>query len=167
MTRRCTLKIRKIRLLMFFLLASLLLINSNALHAQMTPPPPPFIIEGQSKGAEGTILPGSEGTSQTPSLTAPRVIPSRAQPTATAPGSPTPASSTNATNLRNPVIIKGRDSGPSRASEAEKAGTEEIQPPSPTPQIPPGRQTAAKGSERMVTLDFNNVDLQQFVTFIS
>lgn len=167
MTRRCTLKIRKFRLLMFFLLASLLLINSNALHAQMTPPPPPLVIEGQSNGAEGTILPGSEGTSQTPSLSAPRVIPSRAQPTATDPGSPTPAGSTNPANRRNPLLIKGRDLGPSRVSEAEKAGTEEIQPPTTPQQIPSGRQTAAKGSERMVTLDFNNVDLQTFVKFIS
>src|SRR3972149_6141335 len=114
MTRRCNLKIRKFRLLMFFLLASLLLINSNALHAQMTPPPPPFIIEGQPTGAEGTILPGSEGTSQTPPLTAPREIPSRAQPTATAPGTPTPAGAANPANLRTPLLIKERAIGASR-----------------------------------------------------
>ena len=160
MTRRCNLKISKFRLLMFILLASLLMISSNALHAQMTPPPPPLIIEGETTGAEGTY--------QTPSLTAPRVIPSHAQPAVTVPGSPTPADSTKPANLRPPLLIKGRDMGPSMASEAEKTRTEEIQPPSPTPQIPhPGRQSSAKGSDRMVTLDFNNVDLQTFVKFIS
>ncbi|MCC6543224.1 MAG: type II secretion system secretin GspD [Nitrospirae bacterium] len=155
-------------MLMFFLLASLLLINFNSLHAQMNPPPPPVNDEGQTTGSEGTILPESEGTFQTQPLTLPRVIAPRSQSPAATPGSPAAAGANNPANLRNPLFFRGRDTGTTTTvSEAEKTGAEEIQPPSNPPQIPSGRQTAAKGSERMVTLDFNNVDLQTFVKFIS
>ncbi len=152
---------------MFFLLPLLLLNISNSLHAQMTPPSPPVFLEGQTTGAEGTILPGSEGTSPAPARTAPREIPSRTLPAAAGPESQTPPGTRSPANLRPPVVIKGRDMGASRALDAEKAGTDEPQTPSAPPQIPAGRQAAAKSGERMVTLDFNNVDLQTFVKFIS
>src|SRR3990172_10625529 len=151
MTRGCNLKIMQFGLLRLFLLPALLLISSHALHAQMSPPFPPLFFEGQTTGAEGTILRGSDGTYPAPSRTAPRAL-----PPSTAPGSPAPAVSPGPANLRPPVIIKGRDTGATtRALEEEKT------------QLPSGKQTVAKSGDRMVTLDFNNVDLQTFVKFIS
>ena len=155
MTRGCNLKIMQFRLFTIFLLPALLLISSHALHAQMSPPFPPLFLEGQTTGAEGTILRGSDGTYPAPSRTAPRVIPQRALPPATAPEPTAPAVSPGPANLRPPIVIKGRNTGATRALEEEKT------------QLPSGKQTVAKSGDRMVTLDFNNVDLQTFVKFIS
>src|SRR3989304_216658 len=166
MTRGCNLKIMQFRLFTIFLLPALLLISSHALHAQMSPPFPPMFMEGQTTGAEGTILRGTDGTYPAPSRTAPRALPPSTAP-ATAPESSAPAVSPGPANLRPPIIIKGRDTGETRALEEEKTGTGEIASPSTPPQLPSGKQTAAKSGDRMVTLDFNNVDLQTFVKFIS
>src|SRR3990170_238895 len=164
MTRGCNLKIMQFRLLTIFLLPALLLISSHALHAQMSPPFPPMFMEGQTTGAEGTILRGTDGTYPAPSRTAPRALPpSTAPATAQEP----PAVSPGPANLRPPVIIKGRNTGATRALEEGKTGTEETVSPSTPPQLPSGKQTVAKSGDRMVTLDFNNVDLQTFVKFIS
>src|SRR3990170_1692432 len=164
MTRGCNLKIMQFRLFTIFLLPALLLISSHALHAQMSPPFPPMFMEGQTTGAEGTILRGSDGTYPAPTRTAPRALPpSTAPATAQEP----PAVSPGPANLRPPVIIKGRNTGATRALEEGKTGTEETVSPSTPPQLPSGKQTVAKSGDRMVTLDFNNVDLQTFVKFIS
>src|SRR3989304_8764888 len=165
MTRGCNLKIMQFRLFTIFLLPALLLISSHALHAQMSPPFPPMFMEGQTTGAEGTILRGTDGTYPAPTRTAPRALPpSTAPATAQEP----PAVSPGPANLRPPVIIKGRDTGATtRALEEEKTGSGEIASPSTTPQLPSGRQTAAKSGDRMVTLDFNNVHFQTFAKFLS
>jgi len=164
MTRGCNLKIMQFRLFTIFLLPALLLISSHALHAQMSPPFPPMFMEGQTTGAEGTILRGTDGTYPAPSRTAPRALPpSTAPATAQEP----PAVSPGPANLRPPIVIKGRNTGATRALEEGKTGTEETVSPSTPPQLPSGKQTVAKSGDRMVTLDFNNVDLQTFVKFIS
>src|SRR3990170_7885534 len=112
MTRGCNLKIGQFGLLRLFLIPALLLISSHALHAQMRPPFPPLFLEGQTTGAEGTILRGSDGTYPAPSHTAPRALPpSTAPATAQEP----PAVSPGPANLRPPIVIKGRNTGATRA----------------------------------------------------
>ncbi len=155
--------------MIFFLVPALWLITSHELYAQISPPFPPLFFEDQAAGAEGTFLPGSEGTSQVSPRSMQRAIPGAAPPAiapAIVPETPAPAGPTGPTNLRPPLVIKGKDRA-SRAVEAERPGTEEIQSPATPPQLPSGRQSLAKSGDRMVTLDFNNVDLQTFVKFIS
>src|SRR3989304_813189 len=127
MTRGCNLKIMQFRLFTIFLLPALLLISSHALHAQMSPPFPPLFFEGQTTGAEGTILRGSDGTYPAPSRTAPGVTAPRALPPSTAPAAAQepPAVSPGPANLRPPIVIKGRNTGATRALEEGKTGTEE------------------------------------------
>src|SRR3990170_4657673 len=98
-------------------------------------------LENQAGGAEGTLFLGSEGTYPTsPPAMAPAMVPE----------SPAPS------GLRPPLVIKGRD-----------RGSKAVEPDASPPQLPSGKQSLAKNGDRMVTLDFNNVDLQTFVKFIS
>ncbi len=106
---------------------------------------------GQAAGSEGTFLRGYEGTYPvSPPAKSPAMVPqSPAQP-----------------GLRPPLVIKGRDRTP-KTGETEHGITQEMKSPASPPQLPSGKQSLAKSGDRMVTLDFNNVDLQTFVKFIS
>ncbi|MCC7201506.1 MAG: type II secretion system secretin GspD [Nitrospirae bacterium] len=132
-----------------------------------------MFLEEQTAGTEGTILQGSEGTSAVQQRIMPRAIAPRALPppaSAPSPAAEPPApdgQSGSPYSLKPPVLIKGRDMGAAKAPEAEAPGTEDIASPAAPPQLPSGKRSAAKGGDRMVTLDFNNVDLQTFVKFIS
>src|SRR3972149_9653277 len=141
MTRRCNLKIKHFPLWILFLVTALLLETPHVIYAQISPPRPPMSLENQAGGAEGTLFLGSEGTYPTsPQAMAPEMVPE----------SPAPS------GLRPPLVIKGRD-----------RGSKAVEPDASPPQLPSGKQSLAKSGDRMVTLDFNNVDLQTFVKFIS
>lgn len=127
----------------------------DTLHAQISPPLPPMSTADQAAGSEGTFLRGNEGTYPvSPPATAPAMAPAMVPPS--------PAQS----GLRPPLVIRGRDRTP-KTGETEHGITQEMKSPASPPQLPSGKQSLAKSGDRMVTLDFNNVDLQTFVKFIS
>ena len=120
-----------------------LLKTTDNLWAQMSPPLPSMISAGPAAGTEGTIPPlprprGRGGERVIPPITGNTVQP----PGLTQPPQPQPQ-----VNLPQPT---------------ESPSPQPVPPPKPMAQQPP-----AKASDRMVTLDFNNVDLQTFIKFIS
>lgn len=120
-----------------------LLKTTGNLWAQMSPPLPSMISAGPAEGTEGTIRtpppPRGRGVERViPPITGNRIQP----PGLTQPPQPQPR-----VNLPPPT---------------ESPSPQPVPPPQPMAQQPP-----AKASDRMVTLDFNNVDLQTFIKFIS
>lgn len=126
-----------------FGLLSIILINSG-IYAQMTPPVPRVSEEKPSRPAEGTHLRSSEGT-----------LPSEK------PG-PTPALAPKV-DKPGKTVIKEMRPPMQPAIKPKRRATSTISPPPPAPQIIQPQQT----TDRMVTLDFNNVDLVTFIRFIS
>ncbi len=162
--RRCNLKIKSFSLFVACVGLVLLLKTTSDLYAQMMPPIPPTTTKDSIPGSEGAILKGSEGT----------------LPKTTSPPAPVFPSQGRVGGRALPPVT-GRTAQPSTAIQPQQSQTplSPIQQPgtrlqpsgtplqSGTPPQPGLQQTPAKASDRMVTLDFNNVDLQTFIKFIS
>ena len=121
----------------------------------MIPPMPPMDTapmdtEGPAGAGEGTLLKGAEGTNIRPSATP--TTPTQPMKQIGIPGGP-PHPGTSIL----PSVQSQNQQSQMPVSPLERPGSP----------VEPAQQTRTKNSERMVTLDFNNVDLQTFIKFIS
>ena len=156
--RRCNLKKKSFSLPIVYvaLIISLLIKTTVNLSAQMMPPiPPAATTRGSGAGSEDTIIKGFEGT-----------VLQKTSPAISIPSLRT------RTGEKTLPPVSGKTIQPPNPAQTQQPQT----PISQTPQIstPPLsnipqllQQSGAKASDRMVTLDFNNVDLQTFIKFIS
>src|SRR3989338_8900346 len=121
----------------------------------MVPPMPPMDTapmdtEGPAGAGEGTLLKGAEGTNIRPSATP--TTPTQPMKQIGIPGGP-PHPGTSIL----PSVQSQNQQSQMPVSPLERPGSP----------VEPAQQTRTKNSERMVSLDFNNVELQTFIKFIS
>lgn len=122
-----------------------LLKTTDSLWAQMSPPPPSMISADPAAGTEGTIPPPPRPRGRGGE----RIIP------------PSTGNTVQPRGVAQP-------SQPQLMATPPQAQPPAIPPQQPVPALRPAvQQPPAKASDRMVTLDFNNVDLQTFIKFIS
>lgn len=139
----------------------LILISVDVLFAQFTPPMPPMSDDDEVTGTEGTMLRVYEGTVR--QLKRPSISLSPAQGRTGREALPPAMGRTPKPVVSSPPLPNQEFTAPQPLSPVSPGRNQPQAIPSPAS----GPSSLSKTGDRMVTLDFNNVDLQTFVKFIS